>query len=191
MADKNQDLTAELNEKITAQEAEINQLKHDADAAKAELDQCKGNLHVSEDKVAELNSLLVEANKTIEAQKTQLADLTAEIEPLRKMKADADATAIQAEVNSYFEAIKNENGFTEAEINSLKEDYVDKCDLDGLKAKEQELCVKKIKEMRKTPAAEKTEVNSHSDGENLFFSTRIEQTEVNNEQEKDGSDLFK
>ena len=137
--------------------------------------------------------MLVEANKTVEAQKAQIAELNAEIEPLRKMKADADADAAQAEVNSYFESIKKNDGFTDAELNSMQTEYVEKCDLNGLKAKETELCVAKFKEMQKASAKE-AELNSamNNDGSVLFFSTKPENVEVNNAKDSDdGSDLFK
>ena len=140
---------------------------------------------------AELNTLLVEANKTVESQKAQIAALNAEIEPLRKMKDDADATAAQAEVNSYFESIEKNDGFSEAELNSMRTEYVEKCDLDGLKAKETELCVAKFKEMQKASAKE-AELNSANTGAVLFFSTKPENVEINNINDfDDGSDLFK
>ena len=134
--------------------------------------------------------MLVEANKTVEAQKTQIAELNSEIEPLRQMKADIDAKTAQAEVNSYFETIKKENGFSEAELNSLKTEYVDKCDLAGLKAKETELCVNKFKEMKRIDLAS-AELNSDdTETETLFFSTKVENVEINNADD-DGSELFR
>ncbi len=209
MADDNKSVV-ELNNKIAAQDAEIASLKASLAAKEVELNDCKTDLKNCKDQIAELNSckdelsacknekaelniLLVEANKTVEAQKAQIAELNAEIEPLRKMKADADADAAQAEVNSYFESIKKNDGFTDAELNSMQTEYVEKCDLNGLKAKETELCVAKFKEMQKASAKE-AELNSamNNDGSVLFFSTKPENVEVNNTKgSDDGSDLFK
>lgn len=207
MAEINADSVVELNNKIVEQATEINELKHQINEKDAELNRCKEELNsckeketelnsckeelsASKEKETELNSLLVEANKTVESQKTQIAELNSEIEPLRQMKADADAKAAQAEVNSYFETIKKENGFSEAELNSLKTDYVDKCDLAGLKAKETELCVNKFKEMKRVDAVI-VELNADDNDENkLFFSTKANNVEINNVTD-DGSELFK
>lgn len=207
MAEINTDSVVELNNKIVSQATEINELKRQLCEANEELNKCKDELNACKkeneelnkckeemnackEKETELNSLLVEANKTVESQKTQIAELNTEIEPLRKMKADAEAKEIQAEVNSYFEIIKKENGFTEAELNSLKTEYVDKCDLAGLKAKETELCVNKFKEMKRVDLAN-AELNSDDTKEDiLFFTTKLETVEINNATD-DGSDLFK
>lgn len=180
----------ELNEKIVSQVEELNELKNKLSATEAELSSCKEELQTAKDKEVELNELLVEANKNLEAQKAQVAELNTEIEPLRQMKADADKAKAQSEVNEYFETIKKENGFSEAELNSLQTDYVDKCDLDGLKAKETELCVAKFKAM-KTAEQASTELNSteESNNDSLFFSTKVETVETNDVD--DGSDLFK
>ena len=179
----------ELNEKIVAQVEELNEMKNKLASAETELNSCKEELSVSKAKEAELNELLVEANKNLETQKAQITELNAEIEPLRQMKADADKAKAQSEVNSYFKTIKEENGFSEAELNSLQTEYVDKCDLPGLKAKEAELCVAKLKAM-KTAEKANAEVNSVGDSDNtLFFSTKTETVETNSAD--DGSDLFK
>jgi hypothetical protein len=74
----------------------------------------------------------------------------------------------QAEVNAYFETEIPKNKFEEAEINSLKE-YVEKCDLEGLKKAEGDLIIKKFKE----GTALSTETNSKKE-ENLFFHTKEE-----------------
>lgn len=207
MAEINTDSIVELNNKIVEQATEINELKRQINEKDAELNRCKEELNsckeketelnsckeelsASKEKETELNSLLVEANKTVEAQKNQIAELNSEIEPLRQIKADADAKAMQAEVNSYFETIKKENGFSETELNSLKTEYVDKCDLAGLKAKETELCVNKFKEMKRIDAAP-AELNADDSDENkLFFSTKVDNVEINNATD-DGSELFK
>jgi prefoldin subunit 5 len=181
MAEISNDAIVELNNKIVELNNKINELTAQIEAKDTEINSLK-------EKETELNSLLLEANKTIEAGKTQIAELNSEIEPLRQLKEEVDKAKAIAEVNSYFETIKKENGFTEAELNALKTEYVDKCDLDGLKAKEQELCIAKFKEMRRLSSVN-VELNSNNDmGESLFFSTKIETIETNNVD--DGSDLF-
>lgn len=189
MAEVNTDSVVELNNKIVNQATEINELQHQINEKDAELNKCKGELNALKEKEAELNSLLVEANKNVEAQKTQLAELNSEIEPLRMMKTKADEEKAKAEVNSYFENIVKENGFSEAELNSLKIDYVEKCDLAGLKEKETELCINKFKELRKMEKVN-AELNSVQDSScDLFFSTKPDGVELNSSID-DGSDLF-
>jgi uncharacterized coiled-coil protein SlyX len=212
MAEINTETVIELNTKVATQAAEINNLQHQVNEKDAELNKCKEELNAckeelnaykkkeeelnkckeelnsSKNKETELNSLLVEANKTVESQKTQIAELNSEIEPLRQMKADVDSKTAQAEINAYFETIKKENGFSEAELNSLKADFVDKGDLAGLKAKETELCVNKFKELKKIDAAN-VEINSANNNSNLFFSTK-NNAEVNSVID-DGSELFR
>lgn len=206
MAEMNADSVVELNNKIVEQATEINELKRQINEKDSELNKCKEEINLLKEKEAELNkckeeintyktkeeelnSLLVEANKSVEYQKAQIAELNSEIEPLREMKKNTDAAKAEAEINSYFESIKKENGFSEAELNSLKEEYVDKCDLAGLKAKETELCVNKFKEMRKVESV-KAELNADDTEDKLFFSTKLDNVEINNVSE-DGSDLFK
>lgn len=183
------DTVIELNEKIVEQVKEINELKNKLASTEAEFNSCKNELSTLKTKEAELNELLVEANKNLEAQKTQVEELNTEIEPLRQMKADVEKAKVKSEINSYFKTIKEENGFSEAELKTLQTDYVEKCDLDGLKAKEAELCVAKFKAM-KTAEKANTEVNSVETSNNdLFFSTKVETIETNSAD--DGSDLFK
>ena len=188
---KTDNTVVELNAKIIAQVEELNELKNKLSTTETELNSCKEKLTASKAKEVELNELLVEANKELEAQKNRVAELNGEIEPLRQMKADSEKAQAQAEINSYFENIKNENGFSEAELNSMKEDFVDKCDLDGLKAKETELCVAKFKAMKSAEKSE-LEINSAEDLNNgtLFFSTKTETVEANSAN-SDGSELFR
>lgn len=206
MAEINNASIVELNNKIVEQATEINELKRQINEKDAELNKCREELNTCKEKEnelnacrdelnsykekeSELNSLLVEANKTVESQKTQIAELNSEIEPLRQMKADSEAKEAQAEINSYFELIRKENGFSDAELNSLKTDYVDKCDMEGLKAKEAELCISKFKESRRIDTMN-AELNSErNENTDLFFSTKIDTVEINNVD--DGSDLFK
>ena len=125
----------------------------------------------------------------MESQNTPLAELNSEIEPLRQMKNEVEQEKAKAEINSYYENIVKENGFSEAELNSLKADYVEKCDLTGLKEKEAELCINKFKELRKMEKVN-AELNSSEDSFcDLFFSTKPDSAELNNSVD-DGSDLF-
>jgi uncharacterized coiled-coil protein SlyX len=179
----------ELNVKIAELNATIAELNNAITEKDAEINRCKEELNTSKTKEAELNTLLVDANKSVESHKTQIAELNTEIEPLRQMKNEADKAKVQAEINSYFETVKTENGFTEVELNSLKTDFVEKCDLEGLKKKEEELCINKFKEMRKATVAT-AELNNKTDSvDTLFFSTKIETVETNSAD--DGSELFK
>lgn len=206
MAEVNTDSVVELNNKIVSQATEINELQHqinekDAELNKckeelntlkekeSELNACKEELNALKEKEAELNSLLVEANKSVESQKLQLAELNSEVEPLRQMKNEVEQEKVKAEINSYYQNIVKENGFSEAELNSLKTDYVEKRDLAGLKEKETELCINKFKELRKMEKVN-AELNSSEDSScDLFFSTKPDSAELNNSVD-DGSDLF-
>lgn len=206
MAEVNTDSVVELNNKIVSQATEINELQHqinekDTELNKckeelntikekeSELNACKEELNALKEKEAELNSLLVEANKSVESQKIQLAELNSEVEPLRQMKNEVEQEKVKAEINSYYQNIVKENGFSEAELNSLKTDYVEKCDLAGLKEKETELCINKFKELRKMEKIN-AELNSSEDNScDLFFSTKSDNAELNNSVD-DGSDLF-
>ena len=179
----------ELNVKIAELNAKIAELNTAISEKDAEINKCKEELNASITKETELNALLVDVNKSVESQKTQITELNTEIEPLRQMRNEADKAKAQTEVNSYFETVKAENGFTEVELNSLKSDYVDKCDLEGLKKKEEEICINKFKEMRKATVAT-AELNTNTDAvDTLFFSTKIETVETNSAE--DGSELFK
>lgn len=189
MADIAKDPIIELNEKIVELNNTINELNAKVEEKDSELNKYKEELNACRQKETELNTLLVEANKCVESHKAQVAELNTEIEPLRKMKADTDTAKAQAEVNSYFNTIKEENGFTDTELNSLKEAYVEKCDLAGLKAKEAELCVNKLKDLKKSELVS-PELNSQTDDlSSLFFSTKVETVETNSAD--DGSELFK
>jgi len=133
-------------------------------------------------KVTELNSTVVEANKALETEKNEKIAMVEELNSLKVFKEEKDLEAKKAEINSYFTTEVLKNGFTEIEINSLKTDYVDKMDLDGLKKIEAELCVKKVKELNSIQ--KNVEVNS-KDNSDLFMA--IHNTEKSDE---DMSDLF-
>lgn len=146
------------------------------------LDDLTAKLTDSDTKVAELNSTIVEANKALEDKTKEIEGMTEELNTLRAFKETADLEAKKVEVNSYFENEIKKNGFNEVELNSLKSDFVDKCDLDGLKAKEMELCVKKVKEIATT----NIEINSQKvDNNDLFSSIRNTETKTD-----DNSDLY-
>ena len=132
--------------------------------------------------IEELNNTVVEANKTIEAKTTELNSVNEELNSLKAFKEEKDLEAKTAEINTYFETEIKKNGFSEVELNSLKTEYVEKNDLEGLKAKEQELCVKKIKELNAVKA--NVELNSQNNND-LFMA--IHNTEKS---EEDYSDLF-
>lgn len=169
----------ELNAKIAELSQQIVELNATIAEKDSELNKCREEMNACKEKESELNELLVEANKTVESGKAEINSLTEEIEPLRQMKADNEKAEAQAEINSYFENIKKENGFSETELNSLQEDYVAKCDLAGLKTKEAELCVNKFKEMKKVENAT-AELNAQTETDNaLFFSTKVETVETN------------
>jgi uncharacterized coiled-coil protein SlyX len=132
-------------------------------------------------KIEELNSAITEANKNIEANKAEMEKNVEELNSLRKFKEEKDLEVKKAEVVAYFENEVKKNGFAETELNSLKIDYVDKMDLEGLKVKEAELCVKKIKELNAVKSVE--ELNSKND--DIFMT--IHNTE---KAEEDYSDIF-
>lgn len=162
----------ELNSKIAELDTEVNELK----ASNEE----------KEGKVQELNSTLVEVNKTLKAMEEEKEGMTSELNSLREFKESEVAKQKEAEVNSYFETEIKANGFTEAEVNSLKE-YVEKVDLEGLKSAEAELCVKKLKEMNK----QDKEVETNSVGSEFFVATKpIKEEEVKMAELEEGAKLF-
>jgi hypothetical protein len=171
----------ELNSQIVEKVNEINTLSSQIKDKDIEINALK-------EKEVELNQAILDATKTIETLKKENTELNSEIEPLRLLKEEQESAKAKAEINTYFEAIKSENGFSESELNTLKTEYVDKCDLEGLKSAETELCVKKVKELKKVDKME-TEVNSAKMDDNLFFSTKVETVETNTS--NDGSELFR
>ena len=122
-----------------------------------------------DNQITEVNGLLVEANKSLEAEKAKCTTLETECNTYKAEKAQAEAMQKQAEVNAYFETDIPKNNFYEAEVNSLKE-FVEKCDLEGLKNAEAALIVKKFKEGKFGTV----ETNAKKDNTDLFFSTREE-----------------
>lgn len=145
-------------EELTNQLSEVNTKNSELTSKVEELDS----------KVNELNSTLVEVNKTLEDTKKEKETLTVEVNSLKEYKENKETEIKKAEVNTYFETEIPKNGFEEAEVNDLKE-FVEKCDLEGLKEAEADLIVKKFKEIKRDVS---TETNSKND--NLFFSTKEE-----------------
>jgi len=133
-------------------------------------------------KVTELNTAVVEANKAIESKELVATQMTEEVNTLKAFKEEKDLEAKTAEINAYFETEIKKNGFSEIELNSLKTEFVEKNDMVGLKAKEAELCVKRVKELNSVKTT--VEVNS-VDNADLFMA--IHNTEKS---EEDISDLF-
>ena len=120
--------------------------------------------------IAELNALLVAANKSIEELTAKRDELVVEVNGYKEEQAKVDAEKAKAEINAYFETEIPKNKFEDAEVESLKE-YVEKCDLAGLKNAEAQLIVKKFKA---TVAGTVVETNAQEDVPNLFFSIKEE-----------------
>ena len=172
----------EFNQKIEDKTNEINELN----TKNTELNA----------KNAELSEAVTNANKTCEELNAKITSLTEELnackkelEEKKKAEMDAEAEAKKVECNSYFETEIPKDGFSEAEVNSLKH-FVEEVNLDGLKSAEAEICAKKFKEIKKAEiAAKEIEVNSIDNGDKLFFSTKVESVEVNDAET--GAELFK
>ena len=120
--------------------------------------------------IAELNTLLVAANKSIEELTAKRDELAVEVNGYKEEQAKVEAEKVKAEVNSYFETEIPKNKFEDAEVESLKE-YVEKCDLAGLKNAEAQLIVKKFKS---TVAGTTVVETNAKDVSNLFFATKEE-----------------
>lgn len=126
---------------------------------------------------SEIQEAVVNANKELEEVKTEKVKVETELNTLKddKEKVDIELNAFKeaekkSEVKKYFEEEVSKNGFTEEEMSELNA-FVESVDLDGLKAKESELCVKKVKAQAEINAKKKTEEKTEE---------KIEETEVNN-----------
>ena len=179
---KMEDLIREKDKKIEElnnQIAELNTKLSDSEKNFSEVNTKVGDL---EKQIEELNTTIVEVNKTLEAEKTEKETMVTELNNLREFKSKEDERIKKEEINNYFENEIKKNGFTEAELNSLKAEYVEKMDLEGLKKAESELCVKKIKELNSLK--NNVETNSKTDND-LFMAIH------NNENsEEDFSDIL-
>lgn len=169
-----------INKNINKKEDNNNMDEKKLEELNSKIEELTKKVGELESKNQELNSTIVEANKTIEEKTKEMEKTSEEINSLRQFKTDKENEAKKTEINSYFETEIKKNGFTEVELNSLKAEYVEKVDLEGLKKAEADLCVKKFKEINSI----KTEINSKKD-DDLFIAIH------NNEKsEEDYSDLF-
>jgi hypothetical protein len=151
----------ELNAKITELSGQINELNIKV----TELNSSNGE---KDTKITELNETLSTVNKSLEEANEKCSALEVECNGYKKEKEKVEKEKKQAEINSYFETEIPKNKFEEAEVNSLKE-FVEKCDLEGLKKAEADLIVKRFKEGKLTGI----ETNSKKE-DNLFFHTKEE-----------------
>lgn len=160
---KNDMNVEELNAKITeltAQNTELNTKITELNSAIGE----------KENKITEINEALTTANKSLEEVNAKCSAIEVECNGYKEEKAKLDAEKKQAEVNTYFENEIPKNGFEETEINTLKE-FVEKCDLEGLKNAESNLIVKKFKELKNNSSVE---TNTTSE---VFFKTKEEKVD--------------
>ena len=149
-----------LTKSLEQKDLEINSLTKSLEEKATEINSLTEKVKESDDKVAELNTTIVEVNKLLESEKTEKESLIVEVNSFREEKVKAETEAKIAEVNSYFETEITKNGFEESEVNSLKS-FVDAVDLEGLKRAEAELCAKKFKELVAKDAS--VEVNTKND----------------------------
>jgi len=149
-----------LTKSLEAKELEVNTLTKSLEEKATEINTLTEKVKLSDEKVIELNTTIVEVNKLLESEKTEKESLIVEVNSFREEKTKLESEAKIAEVNAYFETEITKNGFEEAEVNSLKS-FVDAVDLDGLKKAEAELCAKKFKEMIAKDTS--VEVNTKND----------------------------
>jgi len=128
----------ELNNKISELNVQVTDLNTKVTGLEAEIAE-------KNSKIAELEGTLVEANKSLEETKAKFTEVETEVNAYREKEQAAAAEQKKAEVNAYFENEIPKNHFEEAEVNTLKE-FVEKCDLEGLKNAEKDLVFKRFKE---------------------------------------------
>ncbi len=157
---RKQVMEKELQEKISVLSKEIGETN-------AKVEGLNATIEEKDAKIAELNETLVVANKSLEDLNTKYAELEVERNTYKEEKDKMEKERMQAEVNAYFEKEIPKNKFASAEVDSLKE-YVEKCDLEGLKRAESDLIVKKFKERVSDPDVEANAVKE----DDLFFSTK-------------------
>lgn len=153
----------ELQEKISVLSKEIGETN-------AKVEGLNADIAEKDNKINELNETLVAANKSLEELNTKFEELEAERNTLKEEKEKLEKANLQAEINDYFDKEIPKNKFAPTEIEALKE-YVEKCDLEGLKKAESDLIVKKFKEKMG-----EVETNVSKDS-NLFFPTKEEDDE--------------
>ena len=158
---KMEELIREKDQKIEELNGTITELNTKLD------DATKANTDL-EAKVSELNETIVEVNKTMETNKAENEKMTVELNRLKEVESKQIEDEKKAEVNSYFETEIKKNGFSEDVIKTLKTEYVEKNDLEGLIKAESELCVKRVKEMAKL----KDTVETNSDNTDIFVAIK-------------------
>ena len=156
----------ELNAKIAELSSQITELN-------TKVTELNSSNVEKDTKIVELNEALVNVNKSLEEATEKCSTIEAECNSLKEDKEKMETEKKQAECNAYFETEIPKNKFEETEVNSLKE-FVEKCDLAGLKNAEADLIVKKFKEGKF-----EVEVNSKTDNKNMFFTTKEEKMTVN------------
>jgi len=161
-----------LTKSLEQKEVEINTLTKFSEEKVIEINSLTEKVKESDDKVAELNTTIVEVNKLLESEKTEKESLIVEVNSFREEKTKLESEAKIAEVNSYFETEITKNGFEESEVNSLKS-FVDAVDLEGLKRAEAELCAKKFKELVAKDAS--VETNTKND---MFIAIKEKEKKV-------------
>lgn len=150
-------------------QAKIDELNKQLGEVNAKVAELNSTIEEKDTKMAEVNEALATANKSLEETNEKYSKLEAECNKYKDEKEQMEKERLQNEVNAYFENEIPKNKFDETEVNALKE-YVEKCDLEGLKKAESDLIVKRFKE--KVNAVE-TNTAKKDDGD-LFFSTKEE-----------------
>lgn len=125
----------ELYEKEVAKNKE---LEIEINSSKEAVTKLEASIVEKDETIVNANRVVVEKETALEALTKEHSEINTEYEKLIKEKAEA-------EVNSYFESIKNV--FEEEELTSLKT-FAENCDLVGLKAKESEICTAKFKALK-------------------------------------------
>jgi len=160
-ADNTNDTNKEVKKKMEEKILELNQKIEENSNTITDLGKQLVELQT---KLNDSNEAVVNANKALEESTAKVEVLEVESNELKTLKAgietEKEASELEAktvEINAYFENDIKTNGFADEEVETLKE-YVEKCDFEGLRNAEAELCVKKIKEMKKTVKEEEEEL---------------------------------
>jgi len=124
---------------------EIDELNKQLGEVNAKVAELNSTIEEKDTKMAEVNEALATANKSLEEINDKYTELETECNKYKDEKEQMEKERLQTEVNAYFENEIPKNKFDETEVNALKE-YVEKCDLEGLKKAESDLIVKKFKE---------------------------------------------
>ena len=146
----------ELNNKISELSGQITELNTKITGFETEIVE-------KNSKIAELEGTLVEANKSLEETKAKFTEVETEVNAYREKEQKAAEDQKKVEINAYFDNEIPKNHFEEAEVNTLKE-FVEKCDLEGLKNAEKDLVFKRFKEGKLS-----IETNTKEEKNDLFF----------------------